>query len=108
MLLLDLPAETLIQIIEYVSSSYFREDLGRLTVCKQWYGFAHTVYLQDLQLSPKTLRHLLSSRDAEKNLLLIKESVESVELSLKGNEDWGSVPDFENSLQDTIASNASV
>jgi len=79
--------------MDHVGSSYFREDLGRLTVCKRWFGFARTACFKDLQLSQKTLRRLLSSRDVGRSLLLIKDSLEILDLELKGFEDWSSIPE---------------
>jgi hypothetical protein len=84
MSLLRLPPETLTQIMNDVGSSYFREDLGRLTICKQWFSFARTAYFKDFQLCQKSLRSLLSSRDVGKSLLLISDSVETLDLELEG------------------------
>ncbi|KAK4644031.1 hypothetical protein QC761_0048410 [Podospora bellae-mahoneyi] len=92
MALLKLPPETLIQIFDHVGSSYFRSDLSRLTVCKQWSEYAHTTCFQDLYVTQKTLRRLLSSPYVESSLRLVKNSVETLDLILKGFEDWDSIP----------------
>jgi hypothetical protein len=92
MSLLQLPHETIIQILEYVGSSYFRSDLSRLTVCKQWSKFAHTACFRDFYVTPKTLRRLLSSTNVDTSLSLVKDSVETLDLDLKGFEDWDSIP----------------
>ncbi|KAH9883305.1 hypothetical protein F4778DRAFT_697825 [Xylariomycetidae sp. FL2044] len=84
MSLLRLPAEILTQIMDGVGSSYFREDLGRLTICRQWFSFARTACFKDLQLCQKSLRSLLSSQDVGKSLLLISDSVETLDLELEG------------------------
>ncbi|KAF2678645.1 hypothetical protein K458DRAFT_463260 [Lentithecium fluviatile CBS 122367] len=78
--ILELPAEILIQIIDYVGSSYFRSDLSRLAVCKHFF------------VTQKTLRRLLSSIYVESSLLLVKDSAETLDLDLKGFEDWDSIP----------------
>jgi len=90
--LLQLPPETLVQIFNYVGSSYFRSDLSRLTVCKQWSEFAHTACFRDFNVTQKTLRRLLSSPYVESNLSLVKDSLETLDLDLKGFEDWDSIP----------------
>ncbi|KAH7168085.1 hypothetical protein DER46DRAFT_636257 [Fusarium sp. MPI-SDFR-AT-0072] len=36
----QLPPETLRQIFDRLGSSFFHEDLGRLTICKKWFDFA--------------------------------------------------------------------
>lgn len=93
--ILELPSETLIQVMDYVGSAYFRKDLGRLSICKKWFAFAHAVFFKQLRLSPKILRRLLSSRDAEKSLQLVKENLTVLQLELKGFEDWSSIPDLQ-------------
>lgn len=59
--LLRLPPETLAQIFDEVGSSFFREDLGRLTVCKQWFEFALPALYSCVSLSQETLRRLMAS-----------------------------------------------
>jgi hypothetical protein len=90
--LLQLPPETLIQIFDYVGSSYFRSDLSRLTVCKQWSKFANNACFGDFYVTQKTLRRLLSSPYVESSLSLVKDSVETLDLDLEGFEDWDSIP----------------
>ncbi|KAF1840620.1 uncharacterized protein K460DRAFT_371824 [Cucurbitaria berberidis CBS 394.84] len=92
MSLLQLPTEILILIFDYVGSYYFRSDLSRLTVSKQWGKFAHTACFQEFFVTQKTLRRLLSSPYMEASLLLLKDSVEVLDLSLKGFADWDSIP----------------
>ncbi|KAF2679297.1 hypothetical protein K458DRAFT_422337 [Lentithecium fluviatile CBS 122367] len=92
MSLIQLPPENLIQIFDYVGSSYFRSDLSRLTVCKQWSEFAHTACFREFYVTQKTLRRLLSSQYVESSLPLVKDSVETLDLDLKGFEDWDSIP----------------
>jgi hypothetical protein len=92
MSLLQLPPETLIQIFDHVGSSYFRSDLSRLTVCKQWSKFACNACFRDFCVTQKTLRRLLSSPYVESSLPLVKDSVETLDLDLAGFEDWDSIP----------------
>lgn len=92
MSLLQLPTETLIQIFDYVGSSYFRSDLSRLTVCKQWNEFARTACFWNFYVTQKTLERLFSSPYVEPSLALVKNSVETLDLDLKGFEDWDSIP----------------
>ena len=92
MAILELPPETVIQILDYVGSSYFRLDLSRLTVCRQWTKFAFTACYREFYITQKILRHLLCSPYVNISLPLIKDSMEILDLSLKGFEDWEPVP----------------
>ncbi|KAF1913667.1 hypothetical protein BDU57DRAFT_430375, partial [Ampelomyces quisqualis] len=107
MSLLQLPPEILIQIFDCVGSSYFRLDLSRLTICKQWSKFARTACLRDVQITQKTLRRLLNSPYVESNLHLVKDSVENMNLELKGFENWNSISQFQHDLQAEDVLNAS-
>ncbi|KAF4980648.1 hypothetical protein FZEAL_3397 [Fusarium zealandicum] len=91
MQLLRLPPETLKQIFEHVGSSFFREDLSRLIVCKQWFEFARPVCFKDITLSHKTLRSLVSSGGTERSTLL-QDSLETLDLELGGHQPWISPP----------------
>lgn len=56
MSILRLPAETLSQIFEHLGPSFFHENPARLTICKQWYGYALPTCLSYITLSRETLR----------------------------------------------------
>lgn len=92
MSLFELPPETLIQIFNYVGSSYFRSHLSRLAVCKQWSKFVRSACFRDFYVTQETLRRLLSSPYVETSLPLIKDSVEFLDVVLKGFDDWDSIP----------------
>ncbi|KAI1740918.1 hypothetical protein F4680DRAFT_418108 [Xylaria scruposa] len=81
--LLQLPPETLAQIFDYVGSSFFHEDLSRLTVCKQWLEFALPACLKCITLSQETLRSLITSETIKRPSPL-KHSLESLDLELRG------------------------
>ncbi|KAH7019870.1 hypothetical protein EDB80DRAFT_701705 [Ilyonectria destructans] len=83
MSLLKLPPETLRQIFDYLGSSFYREDLGRLTVCKQWFEFAHPACYNSITLSQDTLRMLISSGDT-KSPSPLKDNLETLDLKLRG------------------------
>ena len=89
--LLQLPPETLVQIFDYVGSSYFRSNLSRLTVCKQWYTYAHPACFRDFDVTQQTLQDLLSSPYMGSSLSLVKDSVETLDLDLNGFENWTSL-----------------
>jgi hypothetical protein len=91
MSLLGLSPEILIEIFDYVGSAYFRSDLARITVSKQWGKYAHTACFQDLCINQKTLRHLVSSPYLQASARPIKDSLRSVSLTLSGFDDWSSV-----------------
>ncbi|KAK3988712.1 hypothetical protein QBC44DRAFT_97930 [Cladorrhinum sp. PSN332] len=88
MSLLKLPPEILIQIFGHVGSSYFRSDLSRLTVCKHWSEFALTACFRHFYATQKTLERLLSSQHVESSQRLVQDSVETLDVSLKGFEGW--------------------
>lgn len=90
MLLLQLPPETITQIFDYVGAPNFRSDLSRLTVCRQWSKFARTACFQDFYVTQRTLRRLLSSPYVESSLLLVRDSVKTLDLNLRGFQDWDS------------------
>ena len=84
--LLQLPAEILLQILDCVGSSFFREETARLTVCKQWFQHARLIYFKDLDLPQKTLERMMRSWNAI-DLCLAKDTMESLSLWLMGCED---------------------
>ena len=83
MSLLRLPAEILRQIFDEIGSSFFYEDLGRLTVCKKWFNFAVPMCFKCITLSQEMLRRLVTSGVAIKPSPL-KDSLETLDLELKG------------------------
>lgn len=91
MYLLKLPPELLLLTTQYLGASFFRDDLRRLTLCKQWYPFARTVLLADLRLSAKSLAQVLFAPGAARRLELLKPSLRGVEFTLDGFDDWESI-----------------
>lgn len=61
MSLLRLPLEILVEIIDYLPPSFFREDIGRLTVCKAWYELARSAFFQSVELTQDSLHHFCIS-----------------------------------------------
>jgi hypothetical protein len=92
MTLLELPSETQMQNVDHVGSFYFRSDLSRLTVCKQWSKFAHNACFRDFYVTQKTLRRLRSSKYVDSSLSLVKDNVETLDLDSEGFENWDSIP----------------
>jgi hypothetical protein len=95
MSLLSLPTEILIEIFDYVGSSYFRSNLSRLTICKEWSVFARTACFQECPVTQKNLRDLISSPHVDSSLALLKDSVKTLDLDLKGIEDWDATPTWD-------------
>lgn len=60
MSLLQLPPEALRSIFEQIGSLFFRQDLNRLTICKQWYAFALPECQRRVTLSDGSLARLFS------------------------------------------------
>lgn len=86
MSLFRLPNETLVQIFDQVGSSFFREDLERLTVCKLWFQFALPALYRSNSLSQETLRSLIASGAITQRSTL-KNSLETLDLELNGYQD---------------------
>ncbi|KAF2968324.1 hypothetical protein GQX73_g5269 [Xylaria multiplex] len=83
MSLLRLPPETLAQIFDYIGSSFFHEDLGRLAVCKQWFEFALPACFKCVTISQEILRSLITS-EAMRKPSPLKRSLETLDLELRG------------------------
>ncbi|KAI9150392.1 hypothetical protein HJFPF1_10158 [Paramyrothecium foliicola] len=58
----NLPQEILLSILGYRGSSFFREDVTRLTVSKRWYRAAWLVFARDIELTNGSLIHLLDDQ----------------------------------------------
>ncbi|KAK5996127.1 hypothetical protein PT974_04555 [Cladobotryum mycophilum] len=109
MSLLRLPPETLRQIFDQIGSSFFHGDVGRLTVCKQWFEFALPACFKSIKLSQETLRRLTTS-GAMKKPGLLKDSLESLDLELGGYQAYistSSPPDYaqESNVSEATAPN---
>ncbi|KAF5009189.1 hypothetical protein FDECE_4554 [Fusarium decemcellulare] len=105
MSLLRLPPETLKQIFDHIGSSFFRQDLGRLTICKKWFEFAGPSLFTCIPLSQETLRRLICS-SVTKTPSRLKESLETLELELGGYQAWTSALRRRQDPQESIALNA--
>ncbi|KAI1038279.1 hypothetical protein LB505_007844 [Fusarium chuoi] len=81
--LLGLPPETLRQIFDQIDSSFFQEDLGRLTVCKKWLEFALPVCHKRVNLSHEALRSLATSM-VTKRSSNTEGHLETLNLDIKG------------------------
>jgi hypothetical protein len=88
----ELHPEILIHIFNYVGSSWFRVDMCRLTVCRWWSIYALTACFRDFHVTQKILRRWFSSPYVRASLLLMKSSLEFLELNFKGFQDWESLP----------------
>lgn len=95
MKLLQLPPEILARCMEHLDFYYFREDLGRLTVCKQWFVLAQAAFLTNVGFSPTTLRCLFSSQDARPTLSCLKDNLKEVSITMRGYEKWPIVEDVD-------------
>ncbi|KAI1295271.1 hypothetical protein F5Y03DRAFT_399249 [Xylaria venustula] len=90
--LLLLPPETLSHVFGEIGTSFFREDLGRLTVCKTWFEFALPVLFKNVKLTRHTLKSLISSRVME-NSAQIQRNLETLDLEFC---ELGATPPGEN------------
>lgn len=83
MLLLRLPPEILRLIFDQIGSLFFHEDLGRLTVCKQWFEFALPTSLKCITLSRTTLQSLITSGIIQRSSLF-QDHLETLDIGLRG------------------------
>ncbi|KAI0482400.1 hypothetical protein GGR56DRAFT_619767 [Xylariaceae sp. FL0804] len=84
MSLLQLPPEILRSIFDQIRPSFFGNDLGRLTVCKQWFQFALPAYFKAVTVTPKTLRSLVASGAIAHDPSPLSGFTETLLLQLKG------------------------
>ncbi|PVI05111.1 hypothetical protein DM02DRAFT_668576 [Periconia macrospinosa] len=89
MMLLDLPAEILFQIFEFVGSAYFRSSWKHLAICKEWSNYAIVACYRDFYVTPKKLARLrhIDSRYTWEGLFRIRNNAKSLEVEL--NEEDG-------------------
>lgn len=80
---LRLPPEILTHIFCEIGSSFFHEDLDRLTVCKLWFEFALPTCFKYITVSQETLRNLITS-GATISLSPLKASLDTLDLELRG------------------------
>lgn len=85
MLLLQLSSEILRLIFDQIGSSFFREDLKRLTVCKQWYEFALPECLRRVVLSGDSLDRLVNT-DILKQASTLTRSCKDLTLYIGGDQ----------------------
>ncbi|KAK3062764.1 hypothetical protein LTS18_003408 [Coniosporium uncinatum] len=70
MALLFLSNEILLDILRYFGASEFREDIGPLLVCKQWYNIAQTALLEDIVIDCDNVHRMpLGRHDFARELL---------------------------------------
>ncbi|KAI1276339.1 hypothetical protein F5Y07DRAFT_367117 [Xylaria sp. FL0933] len=79
--LLQLPAELLLCILSHVGAGFFRQDISRLTISKQWYSLAWQIFVQDIYLTSQSLMRLTENLDV---LMRSQPRISTVELSLEG------------------------
>ncbi|KAF5975499.1 hypothetical protein FCOIX_7685 [Fusarium coicis] len=83
MAFLGLPLEILKKIFDQLDSSFFQEDLSRLTVCKKWLEFALPACLKRVTHSHEALR-ILAASSVAKGSLLVAVHLETVNIDIKG------------------------
>ncbi|KAL7760679.1 hypothetical protein ACKLNR_010769 [Fusarium oxysporum f. sp. zingiberi] len=103
MSLLRLPPEILRQILDQLDSSFFHEDLGRLTICKKWFDFALPACFKCITLSQEALRNLVISATTKPSPL--ESSLETLNIDLRGYHDGISPPYPQECAQEPTAPN---
>ncbi|EFQ99192.1 hypothetical protein MGYG_02206 [Nannizzia gypsea CBS 118893] len=88
--LLGLPAELLLWVLELLSASFYRDDIRRLTVCKQWYPAAHVVFYSDIYLQAESLSRFLLRPSHSTSDDSSKHKWNHLAIELRGFESWDS------------------
>ncbi|KAK2810278.1 hypothetical protein FQN50_003009 [Emmonsiellopsis sp. PD_5] len=88
MSLLQLPPELLFEIMEWLGPPFFRYNLARLTICKDWYYLARKVFLGHVTLSANCLERLLASPRSES----FKQYLKTLSLEFSGHEEPRTLP----------------
>ncbi|KAI0425846.1 hypothetical protein F5Y09DRAFT_320646 [Xylaria sp. FL1042] len=79
--LLQLPTELLLYVLSHVGAGFFRQNVYRLTISRQWYSLAWQIFFQDIQLTSKSLMRMTKSMAV---LMRSEPRISTVELSLEG------------------------
>lgn len=87
MSLLQLPLELLSFVIRYLGLEFFRQDIRRLTVFKQWYACAWQLLAKDLHLTPGAITRLAGEEIA--TLVRIQPYVKTAALVFEGRSPSG-------------------
>ena len=87
MLLLDLPSELLICILEHLGSAFFQEDINRLRVCRRWFSLAHEILLSTFHLSRNNLRTFVSIASPANHSEALERSLRDVSLRISGSDE---------------------
>ncbi|POR36098.1 Uncharacterized protein TPAR_03716 [Tolypocladium paradoxum] len=85
-----LPPEILLHILRLLGSSFFRQDVRRLLVCRWWCRLARPVLLQDLDLTATSLEAMVNASGRRGMVDSIKNHVKTVSIGFDGFEDWPS------------------
>lgn len=59
--LLSLPPEIMQQVFSLIDPSFFYQDLGRLTICKQWIDFALPLCLSNIVITQRNIQRFVDS-----------------------------------------------
>ncbi|KAH8648485.1 hypothetical protein BX600DRAFT_517868 [Xylariales sp. PMI_506] len=100
MSLLKLPPELLLDIIKYLGHAFFRDNVGRLSICKQWHASAWPYFAQDLRLTCDTLEENHLVRDHEAFMTRRQACITTVVLDLQ-HYPWSALT--EQILSDTVS-----
>jgi len=60
------------------------------SLSKEWFQYARTSFLKDLQLSANNLKRMMSSSEREETLAAITDCSKALSLEWRGFEDWNS------------------
>lgn len=80
--LLHLPDELLVTIFDYVGPQFFRSNIERLTICKQWCKFAIPVCYTDFYANQFAIEKFMAFGNVHRNQQLLQYNIRSFTLIL--------------------------
>jgi len=89
-----LPPEIWITVLEYLPPSFFQEDIGRLTLSKNFYSLAFPVFFSQLECTPRVLSRLVNrkSKAVGRARDLLQKRAHGITIALHGmGEDWATL-----------------
>ncbi|KAK4167311.1 hypothetical protein QBC43DRAFT_311542 [Cladorrhinum sp. PSN259] len=82
----QLPNEIWLMIFNYLPSTFFQQDIRRLSLSKQWHTLAFTTFYPQIEFTPRVISRLVNrkTKNLDKSRTLLKKSLRSVNIVLQG------------------------
>lgn len=85
-LLMNLPSEILLLILEHLPASFFQQNLARLTLSRRWYSLAFPIYYPRIELTPRVISRLVhrKSKALDKARAQLRKSLRCANIVIPG------------------------